>query len=202
MKKFLLLASALCFAAASASAFEFNPYISAKAKYSLARHELKVTGTFQDKAKLKDEIFGGSLAVGNIYNVMNGDFRIELEYTKNADAKKHQAKAKTQAALFNVYYDLNLNTSVPVKPYVGAGLGWGQTKVSGNGQSIKDDTVAVQIGCGINYYINQNFVVDLGYRYINYGDFDKEYRIPGLLYEKYEYKPFAHEFLLGLRYEF
>ena len=92
MRKILLLASAVCFAATSVSAFEFNPYVAAKAKYALSRNEVKATGSYEGKSKLNDDVWGGSLAVGNIYGVASGDFRIELEYTKNDDAKKQGAK--------------------------------------------------------------------------------------------------------------
>lgn len=50
--------------------------------------------------------------------------------------------------------------------------------------------------------MNEHTIIDFGYRFITYGDFDEEYRIPGLLYEKYEYKPRAHEIMLGIRYQF
>ena len=201
MKKILLLASVVCLAAANASAFEFNPYVAAKAKYALARNELKVTGVDEGKGKINDDVWGGSLAVGTVYPVMNGDFRFELEYTKNADAEKNKAKVKTQAVLFNVYYDFNLNTTIPVKPYVGVGLGWGRPEFE-IGKNVKDDGAAMQIGAGVSYKLSEHTVADFGYRYITYGDFDEEYRIPGYMYEKVEYKPRAHEFLLGVRYEF
>lgn len=201
MKKILLLASVVCLAAANASAFEFNPYVAARAKYALARNELKVSGSFEGKGKLNDDIWGGSLAVGTVYPVMDGDFRFELEYTKNADAEKNRAKVKTQGVLFNVYYDFNLNTAIPVKPYVGAGLGWGRPEFEGAGKTIKDDGAAMQIGAGVSYKLSEHAVADFGYRYITYGDFDEEYHF-GPIYEKDEYKPRAHEFLLGMRYEF
>ena len=124
MRKVLLLASVVCFAASTASAFEFNPYVAARAKYAFARNEVKVTGTLSGKDKLNKDVFGGSIAAGTTWNLMNGDFRFELEYTKNADAKKDGGKVKTQGVLFNVYYDFDLQ-NMPVKPYVSAGLGWG-----------------------------------------------------------------------------
>lgn len=201
MKKILLLAGVACLAAANASAFEFNPYVAAKAKYLLARNEVKATGSIENKAKLHDDIWGGSIAAGTIYPVSTGNFRFEVEYTKNADAKKsfgdEEIKVKTQAALFNVYFDLDLRGQLPVTPYAGVGLGWGQSKFG----DIKEDGAAMQIGAGVAYKICDHTSVDLGYRYITYGDFDKEYHA-GLMYEKYDYKPHAHEFTLGLRYEF
>ncbi|MBO4294428.1 MAG: porin family protein [Alphaproteobacteria bacterium] len=207
MRKILLLAGVACVVATSASAsnsaFNFNPYVAAKAKYALSRTEVKATGTFEGKDKLNDNVFGGAFAVGTTYPVETGHLRFELEYTKNADAEKKQAKVKSQAVLFNVYYDFNVQTTLPITPYIGVGMGWGQSEIENNGARIvKDDSVSMQIGGGINYKINEHVVVDLGYRYMDYGDFEEEYRVPGVLYEKFDYEPHAHEFLLGVRYEF
>lgn len=206
MNKILLLASAMCFVTASASAFEFNPYISAKAKYTIARNEIKATGVNEGKVKIDDEIGGGSVAAGVIYPVATGKFRLEVEYTRNTDAKKAienvETKVKTQAALFNVYFDLDMPNNIPVTPYAGVGLGWGQSKFVIGTRNEKENGAAMQIGAGLGYRIGNRAVLDLGYRYITYGDFDKEYRIPGIMYEKFEYKPHAHEISLGLRYEF
>ena len=95
-----------------------------------------------------------------------------------------------------------MRTIVSLKPYVGVGMGWGRAELKGTSNNVKDNGVSMQIGGGVNYQLSEHVVADLGYRYITYGDFDKEYRIPGVLYEKYDYKPRAHEILLGLRYEF
>ena len=113
-------------------------------------------------------------------------------------------KVKTQAALSNVYFDLDLQGVPNLTPYAGVGLGWGRSEFSGINSTIneKDDGAAMQIGAGVGYRVSNHAVLDLGYRYITYGDFDKEYRIPGYYYEKFDYKPHAHEITLGLRYEF
>jgi len=198
MNKVLLLASAVCFISASASAFDFNPYVAARAKYNIAQNEVKVTGLVDDKVKVHDNMFGGSIAVGTVYPVTTGDFRFELEYTKNQDAKKDGAKVKTQGALFNVYFDLNLDSPVPVKPYATIGLGWGQAKW---GDESKKDAAAAQIGFGASYKLCEKSAVDLGYRYITYGDYDKTYKY-GNSSLKEEYKPHSHELLLGFRYHF
>lgn len=198
MNKVLLLAGAACFISASASAFDFNPYVAARAKYNIAQNEVKVTGLIDDKVKVHDNMFGGSIAVGTVHPVTTGDFRFELEYTKNQDAKKHGAKVKTQGALFNVYFDLNLNTSIPVKPYATVGLGWGQAKW---GDESKKSGTAAQIGFGASYKLCEKSAVDLGYRYITYGDYDKTYKFGHSSYKE-EYKPHSHELLLGFRYHF
>lgn len=202
MKKFLFLTGILCLASANTFAIDFNPYVAAKAKYAFSRYEIKQTGVYENKFKYEDNIWGGSIAVGNTHKVATGAFRFELEYTKNADAEDKNAKVKTQAALFNVYYDLDLNTNVPVTPYAGIGLGWGRSEFKYGRRSIKENGAAMQIGVGVSYKLCERTNIDLGYRYISYGDFDKEYRIPGVSYEKYEHKPHANELLLGVRYDF
>lgn len=202
MKKVLLMAGVACFVATTASAFEFNPYVAAKAKYAFARNEVEYTGLEQGKDKYNDNVWGGSFAVGTAHHFSKGDLRFELEYTKNADAKKNNVKVKTQGVLLNAYYDFNLRTYLPIKPYVGGGLGWGQSKFEGDGGHIRNNGVSVQIGGGVNYNIDEHISLDLGYRYISYGYFEKEYRIPGVMYEKVDYKPRAHEILFGVRYEF
>ncbi|MBO6289153.1 MAG: porin family protein [Alphaproteobacteria bacterium] len=198
MNKVLLLAGAACFISASASAFDFNPYIAARAKYNIARNEVKFTGLVDDKVKIHDNTFGGSIAAGTVHPVTTGDFRFEVEYTKNQDAKKNGTKVKTQAALFNVYFDLNLDTTIPVKPYASIGLGWGQAKF---GNQSKKDAAAAQIGVGASYMLCKNSAIDLGYRYITYGDYDKTIKF-GHSSVKEEYKPHSHELMLGFRYHF
>ncbi len=209
MKKILLLAGVACLTAANASAFEFNPYVAAKAKYMIGQSEIKAKGVDEGKIKAHDSVWGGSIAAGTIYPVSTGKFRFEVEYTKNADAEKNikggpKMKVKTQAALFNVYFDLDLQGMPYLTPYAGVGLGWGRSEFSGLNSHLneKDDGAAMQIGVGVGYRVSNHAVLDLGYRYITYGDFDKEYRVPGYYYEKFDYKPHAHEITMGLRYEF
>lgn len=206
MNKILLLAGVACIMAANASAFEFNPYVAAKAKYAFTRGDVKTTGAVNDKTHIRDEVAGGSVALGTIMPTLTGAFRLEGEFTKNGEAEDNhygtKLKLKTYAALFNVYYDLNLRTAVPVTPYVGVGIGFGRSEYKSPLGNKKDTNVALQIGGGVNYQINRNFSLDLGYRYITYGDFDKTYEVPGIYYMKQEYKPRAHEILLGVRYTF
>lgn len=201
MKKILLLAGVASVFAMNASAFEFNPYASVKAKYVFSRNEQKLTGTEEGKAKLNDDVFGGSIALGTIWPVETGAFRFEVEYTKNADAEKNfedeKVKVKTQAVLFNVYYDFNLNLPVDIKPYVGVGIGWGRSEFGDK----KEDATSAQIGAGVSYQIDNHMSVDFGYRYMTYGDFEETYRGPGT-YIKADYRPRTHELLLGLRYAF
>lgn len=202
MKKILLLAGAACVLSANAFAIDLNPYVSAKAKYAFARNTIKVTGVNEGKAKFNDNVWGGSIAIGNTNPLIDGALRFELEYTKNADAEKRNVKVKTQAVLLNFYYDIDLKNNMPLTPYIGAGFGWGQSEFKFKHGHTKEDGVSMQIGAGVNYKICNNTSIDFGYRYMTYGDFDKEYRVPGVTYEKFDYKPRAHELLLGVKYDF
>ncbi len=200
MKKLLLLTCIACFAAANA--FATGPYVAAKAKYVITQDEIRTKGLVEDKSKFDDNVWGGSFAFGGIANYRYGDLRYEVEYTQNSTARKRGVKVRTQGLLFNAYYDFNLRTYLPIKPYIGAGLGFGHVEFVADDFSVKDNGFAAQIGAGLNIRICSRTYLDLGYRYMTYDDFDIEYRNSRRTYQKVEYRPRAHEISLGLRYEF
>jgi opacity protein-like surface antigen len=196
MRKVLLLTSVACLFATNV--FALSPYVAAKAKYVLTRDEIKAKGILPAEGTYRDEVFGGSAILGG----RNGNFRMEIEYTKNAEARDKNVKVKTQALLFNLYYDIPSNPDIPLKPYIGGGIGIGHVDFDAGAFSKKDVGEAVHIGGGVNYKLDEHTYLDLGYRYIAYDDFDKEYRVGGYKYEKIEYRPHAHEIMFGVRYEF
>lgn len=230
MKKILMLASVACIFSSQANAgdYIFNPYVSIKAKYSMMDNSLDTheswtspygNGSYSDKDSIDDNVFGGSVALGLRTKLIRGALRTEFEYSKNADAKKSQTddwgdkyelKLKSEAFMFNAYYDIETNS--PITPYVGAGIGASRLKGSikwneypeDNG-SIKHTNFAWQIGAGVAYDINSNIALDLGYRYMDYGHFTKtenENYDDGEAREKNKIESKAHEIMLGLRYTF
>ena len=230
MKKILLLASVACLLGSQANAGNYilNPYVSAKARYSFMDNSLNTnekwdsaysSGSYSDQDSIDDNVFGGSLAMGLRTQLLTGALRTELEYARNADAKKSQTddwgdkyelKLKSEAFMFNAYYDIETNS--PITPYVGAGLGFSRLKASvkwdeypeGNGR-IKHTNFAWQIGAGVAYEINRNLALDLGYRYMDYGHFSKTESDNDEIYEwteKNKVEAKAHEILLGIRYTF
>ena len=56
-----------------------------------------------------------------------------------------------------------------------------------------DNTFAWQVGAGLGYAITENTTIDAGYRYMDYGSFDKNFS---------ELDTDAHEIHLGARYTF
>ena len=197
MKKMLLLAGVASVFAFNANAFDFSPYLSAKAKYAITDNSVSVN---HDKRNMDKDLFGGSAALGLRFPFCSHSaFRIEAEYNRTADAKKTfhddllegQGKVRVQALMFNAYYDFN--TGTPLTPYLGAGMGGARLKYSQGDYAIHQTELAWQLGFGVSYDFNSHFSADLGYRYIDYGKFSEN---------KVEVESKANEITLGLRYTF
>ena len=229
MKKTLLLAGVACLFASQAQAFNINPYVSAKLKYSMMDNSYKFDETYRsidgevynsaETVSVDDNVFGGNVALGLKAPLNYGALRTEIEYTRNGDAKKshtdewgdkYETKLESQAFLFNAYYDFDTHTAFT--PYFGGGLGFARIKGSLNWDEYPEDSgsekhtnFAWQLGAGVAYNINEHVALDLGYRYMNYGDFDKSSLDKdewGTEEDKVKIESEAHEIMLGLRYTF
>ncbi|MBR1825014.1 MAG: porin family protein [Alphaproteobacteria bacterium] len=211
MKKMLLLAGVASVFALNANAFEFNPYLSAKVKYAITDNSIT---TEAGKKSLDKDLFGGSGALGVKFPFANSAVRVEAEYVRTADAKKtfHDEKAKSelrvQGLMFNAYYDFY--TKTPFTPYVSAGMGGARMKYSTDLGAIHQTEFAWQLGFGVAYEINEHFAADLGYRFIDYGDFSNSFVEHNQVsktktenvYHKTKVESQANEIMLGLRYTF
>ena len=90
-------------------------------------------------------------------------------------------------------------------PYIGAGAGLAFNYVEytvhggGDGGSASDNftNFAWNVGAGVAYNFNENFAVDLGYRFMMMGY--NEVSSNGL---KISNQPYNNEFMLGLRFTF
>lgn len=155
------------------------------------------------KSDVDDKVWGGSFAAGVSTKVNGGAVRAELEYNKNADAKKTHnfygrlvnMEIESQSLMINGYYDID--TGSKLTPYVGAGIGY--AKIKGKASSLEasysedGNNFAWQVGAGVGYALNDKVSLDAGYRYVDYGDFTKA----GLKWESS-----AHELYVGARYAF
>jgi len=126
------------------------------------------------------------------------------------------AKMNIHTLFANFYYDIKTGTAFT--PYVGAGLGvaWIDQKVSGlmpstvaggsswaatDDKSTTTTNFAWNVGAGVGYSMTDNIIVDLGYRYTDFGDGKKFSNAAGTL--NFQVKDItAHEALVGLRYQF
>lgn len=156
----------------------------------------------------------------------NGDSKLDNDIFYMIAAKKTQGiqgyigedvgftnKVKSQFVMTNVYYDFVNDTDFT--PYFSAGIGYAKLK-SENGISVRGVTekfsessnnFAWSLGAGVSYDITDNFVLDAGYRYIDYGKVksSKEFSIPGQTFNhvgNMSAKMTSNELNVGLRYTF
>ncbi len=136
------------------------------------------------------------------YNAVNG--------TAAGSTGEFTSKIDIHTVFANFYYDIKTNTAFT--PYVGAGLGvaWIKQKVSstftgwttGTDDGNYDSTnFAWNVGAGVGYALSDNVVLDLGYRYTNFGDAKSVSNAANSV--NFHAKDLnSHEALLGLRYQF
>ena len=167
------------------------------------------------KFDISDNVLGGAFAFGLANKTPAGTFRAEIEYNKNSSTEKDHnvrfidynygyfvdGKAKfeieSQALMLNTYY--NFETGTRISPFIGAGIGISHIKGSLKmpyydiSESMKKTNFAWQAGLGISLNLTDNFAIDTGYRYFDYGNFKKN---------DFELSTTAHEFYTGARVSF
>lgn len=81
--------------------------------------------------------------------------------------------------LASIYYDFDVN--LPIKPFIGAGGGFGHVEFDGHGVSAAnpvlddDDTgFAWHASAGVTAHFSENVAVEIGYRYLSVVDVDLE----------------------------
>lgn len=199
MKKILLLGAMSLFclnANAQTNSNNLKTYVSGKAKYVMMDSDV----TYRDYSvtTMDEDVAGASIALGmSLNNRDAGLFRFEVEYNKNDVSTKQYSNSidlelDTQAVMFNTYY--HLPTGSAFTPYIG--FGFGASHVKGKAShigEIKKTNFAWQMGTGISYDLTENFALDLGYRYMDYGDFEK-YGV--------NLDTRTHEFYTGIRISF
>jgi opacity protein-like surface antigen len=117
------------------------------------------------------------------------------------------AKISAMSALFNGYLDLG--TWYHATPYIGAGAGTAYVSTSDYANAVAPpstgDTTHSQwnfawaVMAGVGYKISPNLMLDLGYRYIDYGDAKTASGATGAMTFK---DVAAHEVRIGLRWSF
>lgn len=178
----------------------------------------------------KESTFGGALAIGYDFKPnFDVPVRTEIEYAIRSQSEGEYSDSYyiednlvkpsgsmefvIQSVFFNAYYDIE--TGTPFTPYVGGGLGVaiidadGKLKVSVDGDTEYDESAsntetnfAFNLAAGVGYDVNDNFTLDLGYRYADFGEGktgDVGFDPVGI---KGEARVVAHEVLFGLRYMF
>ena len=208
MKKLLLTSAAvLAVFTSAANAADITPYASVKAVMSFTDGKIKVDDE-NENDKVKN--FGGDVAVG----AKMGAVRAELAYTylakddktRKYDDGKDKTEISGQSFMLNGYYDLENPTIF--KPYVGAGVGMAKMKYrftdtypaapeDNETNSFSKNKFAYSLMAGVGAEVTKNITIDVGYRFTDYGSYDKRIEDGKL---KFDTK--AHQILAGVRYSF
>lgn len=121
---------------------------------------------------------------------------------------------RLQTVMLNAWYDIPTGTALT--PYLGGGLGvalirhkstateqpgTAYEEVINNSKNLSN--FAWSLGGGVAYNINDNWALDLGYRYIDAGDHKMHYKgEEGSLFYTQLDKIESHDVMLGVRYTF
>ena len=208
MKKIILVALALLASPAFAEDYYYAEYSSPDARdnyvglrlhknerISYAFDRLNGSGT-----TLKDDNVGLGLYVGNrLTDFLKLEF--ETMYTGIDDTKRDlDFSFDVWANMVNVY--LYKSYGGAVEPYAGIGLGFSTiwSDVKGWGYDAADTTfdLSYSIMAGVNFALNERVDLNLGFKYIKYGDAD--HTVSGGTVATTDID--ATEFYLGAAYKF
>lgn len=151
-----------------------------------------------------DTGFAGVLALGQSY--ANG-LRGEFEFARRANgvdsvgSTTTGGKTSVLSGMINGYYDFATGTSFI--PYLGAGIGIGQARISANpvgntALASSGSGLALQGIAGIGYQMDDNWTGTIEYRYFNLQGVDINTRAGGSVDADYD----SHAIMVGLRYTF
>ena len=181
---------------------DLKPYVSMNLLYGKLKSDLVVESTNKLKYHVRDEVPGMALAFG----AKISDLRMEMAvqgHTRASDEVIDNAvkgKVKNYAGFVNAYYDIP--TGKALFPYVGAGLGLARNHAVISNDYVKYDrskwSFAYQVAAGLNYALTDKWIIDLGYRYTDYG------RVNVVNENNVKYKMNdirMHNLTLGFRYE-
>lgn len=145
-------------------------------------------------------VIGGGLGYffsDSIRGDVTVDYRDEAEVnaTNTTLGVVQEYEVSSTVLLGNLYYDFRGRDQI--SPYAGIGLGitWNET----GGDDYRTDLAAAAMA-GISYRFNEDFLIDVGYRFLYLGKAhdDPVPAAPGINIDEIT----AHEFRVGVRYEF
>jgi len=146
------------------------------------------TGGFNYRQEFDEGFIVGGAVGAEVYPDIRGE--VELSYQFNdardlnvsfgAPVRPDSGEVEIVNLLFNLWYDINLDTVI--KPYIGGGIGIGFVDIrsripAGTAWSDTETAFAFQVGGGFKYAINNYIDIDLSYRFR--GVLDVEVSPPG-----------------------
>jgi opacity protein-like surface antigen len=163
----------------------------------------------------------GGIALAAGYQFGNGwrtegeyRFRQKTEYTSGSTffpSSFNHMKVETEGLMLNVYRDYALGRRFSL--YGMVGLGVSKIKAGGwQGETLREYASSMQnnltytLGAGVSYAPLEQFSIDLGYRYVDWGKIESGYNnfanARGLKDEQMRGHLVSNEFTLGIRYLF
>ena len=225
MKTGLLLLSSVVLLTTFQAQAKMMEYVSFKGGYSAMKHISKKR--YKDSPETPKYKWNGGVASGSVaYGLKEGYLRAEVEANINSIAEKKRnfyeddgsisetvfSKIKTSSGFFNIYLETPFD--FPIKPYVGAGAGMAHVKAqfkarsgaTGEKTKLSDNHFAWQVGAGISCEITPEWAIDIGYRFMDFGNIVKKTIYPngdGTFYaDKLRVTAKSHNAYLGIRYMF
>ena len=134
-------------------------YVNTKA--GLMRTELKKEGEKKD-----DIVFPFAFALG----LRLRNFRVEAEYTFSTKAKRDKYEQQTDTIFAQLYYDIPFKSFI--RPFFNVGGGRHNSTI--NEQEVFKENRhgwAWNVGGGVTWNVSNAVNIDLGYRYLDIGDF-------------------------------
>ena len=208
MKKIILIALAVLTTPAFAEDFYYAEYSSPGVRDNyiglrLHKNE-RISYTFDRRndagTTLKDDNVGWGVYLGNrLTDFLKLEF--ETMYTGIDDTKRNlDFNFDIWTNMVNVY--LYKSYGYAVEPYAGVGLGFSTiwSDINGWGYDAKDTTfdLAYAIMAGVNFALNERVDLNLGFKYIKYGDAD--HKKSSNIFATTDID--ATEFYLGAAYKF
>ncbi len=97
-------------------------------------------------------------------------FRLEVEglYTSNDIDGTDATSVNTYGGFVNAYFDFPTETAF--KPYIGVGVGYGETQVDIRDSEADEAGMMYQAKAGVGYELSETTTLDVGYRYLNATD--------------------------------
>lgn len=148
-----------------------------------------------------------------------------LKYSANIDNSgaigsiEYKQKLQINALMANITYDIQLPSNYSFNPYLGVGLGYAQLKpgeasykinnATANFKAKKSNNFTYAISGGVAFHLNQQIMLDIGYKFQDFGKVKKFSSAKGPNFANYKpyngksgFKVRTHSIMVGMRYSF
>jgi opacity protein-like surface antigen len=175
---------------------------------------------FRQLGENADTAIGAGILAGYHWHDQGLPIRTEVEYAyrfrHDFDTEEtggpiigYKNNLSTHSLMVSAFYDIT--TDSPWRPYVGAGVGWArnssETTRATNDISDPDETIeadsdnlAYSIQAGFRVAITPNWVGELGYRFINFGEVESGQFSTGDSVSADQH--LSHDIIMGVSYMF